>query len=427
MNKTLLSLLGAAVFATAASASGAHAATAVRGLFASTAEGLRGQSPPVLKIWPGYSLDIDFLATGEVVRKIWHDGNRIAIDDDGCLVASSGQNAQSASQNQDCGARVLHLRQVVQPKDRRLTYGPHDVLTVITETPDHKFRRYKFQLLAVAPVKGKRGTGEPEYLAVRLVPDTAGEAFIETGGSLRATVDDVLRGLARANAKSLVPRNGALVARVNSFVASVRSGDSVESSAKSAGISMDLVTRLAVMGSTDQVGNGNAPKASSSTPAPLEGPSSEQQAEPEPGVGSEENEPTPAPSVQPEALPQSPPISALPLDTKKGSVGTPASQSPVALAVAASTEDELSRIRVPLKDGTDAPASDLLDVQAKIWHFEQGKWRVALGKFINALLETKDVVAACKKSGLPLNEVQYFLKSRRDQNLHASAVNVFNR
>ncbi|UFP97136.1 hypothetical protein [Gloeobacter morelensis] len=247
--------------------SAADAAPASRGMFASTADGLKGNPPPVIKVWPGASLDLDFLPTGEIIRKIWlDDESRIAIEDDSCLVESAVSSGQQGGQSDDCGARVLHLRQVKRSKNSALTYGPYGYLTLINETPRGTFKRYRFQIVAVGPVRDRSGrwlAPKPEYTSVTVHPDSAGTAFIDLGaGSRRATIDDVLRGLASARSSGLVPENSPLIGKVREFVAAVRGGEPLEGSARAAGLSMAFVTRLAGMG----LAGGGAPPASENGP-----------------------------------------------------------------------------------------------------------------------------------------------------------------
>ncbi|MBC7853357.1 MAG: hypothetical protein IAF94_07980 [Pirellulaceae bacterium] len=238
--------------ALAAVGASAQALPASRGMFASAATGSKGQAPPVIKVWPGASLDLDFLATGEIIRKIWlDDESRLIIDDDSCLVSSANSSGQSG-QAGACGARVLHLRQAKQPQDPRLTYGPYSYLSVIAETPRGEFKRYRFQVVAVQPVRDRRGRAlpsRPEYTSIAIHPDSAGIGFIDIeGGSRRATIDDVLKGLASARAKGLIPNNSPLYARVQNFAATARRGEPLDGSAHSAGVSMALITKLAGMG-----------------------------------------------------------------------------------------------------------------------------------------------------------------------------------
>jgi hypothetical protein len=216
-----------------------HAAPAIHGIFASVAEGRQGQALPVVKVWPGVSVDIDLIDTGELIRKAWiDDPSRIAVDFDSCLGASGGnQNVQSGG----CGARVVHLRQIHTARIPGLTYAPSTFLTLITESPKGKWKRYKFQIV---PVGGKTA---PEYYAVTITPDSYGTAYLDVGGAQKATIEDVVKGLGIARSQGLLPSKSPLIPKINAFVSAVHDGSTLEEASQTSGVSLALVNRLAGM------------------------------------------------------------------------------------------------------------------------------------------------------------------------------------
>ncbi len=216
-----------------------HAAPATHGIFASVAEGRQGQALPIVKVWPGVSVDIDLIDTGELIRKAWiDDPSRIAVDFDSCLGASGGnQNVQSGG----CGARVVHLRQIHTARIPGLTYAPSTFLTLITESPKGKWKRYKFQIV---PVGSKTA---PEYYAVTITPDSYGTAYLDVGGAQKATMDDVVKGLGIARSQGLLPSKSPLIPKINAFVNSVRDGSTLEEASQTSGVSIPLVNQLAGM------------------------------------------------------------------------------------------------------------------------------------------------------------------------------------
>jgi hypothetical protein len=216
-----------------------HAAPATHGIFASVAEGRQGQPLPIVKVWPGVSVDIDLIDTGELIRKAWiDDPSRIAVDFDSCLGSSGGnQSGQSGG----CGARVVHLRQIHTPRIPGLTYAPSTFLTLITESPKGKWKRYKFQIVPVG------GNTAPEYYAVTITPDSYGTAYLDVGAAQKATIDDVVKGLGIARSQGLLTNKSPLISRIGAFVSAVRGGSTLEEASQTSGVSLALVNRLAGM------------------------------------------------------------------------------------------------------------------------------------------------------------------------------------
>ena len=134
-------------------------ALGVRTVFASEAMGTNG-SIISLKVYPGYGLNINFIPTGEVIKKAWiDDPGRIALSFDGCLSSHSGQNCTSS------GATVVHLRQIKPINFPHLPSSPSGgtLLTLIAEGTNGR-KLYQFRILPAS--------GEPEYTALTIRPDS---------------------------------------------------------------------------------------------------------------------------------------------------------------------------------------------------------------------------------------------------------------
>ena len=104
-------------------------ALGIRTVFASEAMGANG-SIISLKVYPGYGLNLNFIPTGEVIKKAWiDDPGRIALSFDGCLSSHSGQSCTSS------GATVVHLRQIKPINFPHLPSSPSGgtLLTLIAE------------------------------------------------------------------------------------------------------------------------------------------------------------------------------------------------------------------------------------------------------------------------------------------------------
>ncbi len=134
-------------------------ALGIRTVFASEAMGANG-SIISLKVYPGYGLNLNFIPTGEVIKKAWiDDPGRIALSFDGCLSSHSGQNCTSS------GATVVHLRQIKPINFPHLPSSPSGgtLLTLIAEGTNGR-KLYQFRILPAS--------GEPEYTALTIIPDS---------------------------------------------------------------------------------------------------------------------------------------------------------------------------------------------------------------------------------------------------------------
>jgi hypothetical protein len=207
---------------------------AVRGLFASRAQGRNGAPLPVLHLWSGYSTDLDYIATQETVQKVWiDDPSRVAVSFDGCL-ASTNRNGAN-----ECGpVKVLHLKRIRTEPVLGLLQAPRQtLLTVVTDGP-HGRERYKFLLALVE--------GTPCYYALAIYPDSQGAQATPLADGRWQGVD---RGLGRAAAQKLV--SPALKERVERFLGQVRSGDDPSNAAAANGLSEALIEKLSELGVND--------------------------------------------------------------------------------------------------------------------------------------------------------------------------------
>ena len=134
-------------------------ALGIRTVFSSEAMGANG-SIISLKVYPGYGLNLNFIPTGEVIKKAWiDDPGRIALSFDGCLSSHSGQSCTSS------GATVVHLRQIKPINFPHLPSSPSGgtMLTLIAEGTNGR-KLYQFRILPAS--------GEPEYTALTIRPDS---------------------------------------------------------------------------------------------------------------------------------------------------------------------------------------------------------------------------------------------------------------
>ena len=153
-------------------------------VFASQAQGTNG-STVKLEVSPGHGLNINFIPTGEIIRKAWiDDPSQIALSFDGDLCQWSGNQEQQCT---NTGASVIHLRQIKPIKFPNLPRSANGstLLTVITNGAQGP-KLYYFQ------IEPASASSKPQYTALNIKPDSedptliANQALISTNGSALA-------------------------------------------------------------------------------------------------------------------------------------------------------------------------------------------------------------------------------------------------
>lgn len=203
---------------------------------ASHAQGLTGSQAPVIHLWPGYGTNLSFIPTNESIVRVWiDDPSRVALDFDQPLcptVADSGCVSGRPS--------VVHLRRIQGLAFENLPRASGTLLTVITETaggvggalPGANRRIYEFRIAF--------GTGEPDYHTVVVNPTSPIHPLLGPG--------DVRRGLQVAESRGLIAQNQDLWNRLQTFLRLAQGGLAVPAAAAQAGVSPELITRLAEWG-----------------------------------------------------------------------------------------------------------------------------------------------------------------------------------
>lgn len=114
-----------------------------------------------VRVYPGFGLNLNFIPTGESVKKAWiDDPSRIVLGFDGQLCQSEGQNQNCTSE----GATVVHLRQIKPihfPSLPRHRTG-NTLLTIITEGNGRNL--YQFTVIPA--------TGNPDCTTFTINPDS---------------------------------------------------------------------------------------------------------------------------------------------------------------------------------------------------------------------------------------------------------------
>lgn len=191
-------------------------------------------------VWPGSGTNIDFTRTGEVIQKVWLDNpSRIGIDFDGPLDGSGGQG-------QETGASVIHLRRLTGISFPNLPQTATTLLSVVTRTSGGGQKVYQFEVTY--------GSGSPQYATVAIMPESSGAlaggatAEVVISGGRRAALVNVEMGLRQAIIQGIIAADSPVADRAQEFIARVRNGDTVQSAADTADISMAIVSRLAELG-----------------------------------------------------------------------------------------------------------------------------------------------------------------------------------
>lgn len=114
---------------------------------------------PTLTIWEETGLNINFIPTGEVVKKVWlDDPSRLGVDFDGILCVAESGNCS------DTGATVIHLRRINPIKFPQLPKTQATLLSVVTQGEDGAKNLYQFHVAY--------GQGKPQYVSVNIAPAT---------------------------------------------------------------------------------------------------------------------------------------------------------------------------------------------------------------------------------------------------------------
>lgn len=223
----------------------------VQSIFSDRAMGLNGPIVTVM-VWAGAGTNINFIPTGEIIKKVWlDDPSQIVLDFDGpmCIV---GSNASSSGSDKDCensAATVIHLRRIHQMKFPSLPRTKTTLLSVVTLSPNKERQLYQFRIAY--------GTGHPQYhtVAIHPQPKALSTPAIELGGLRKANLSHVEQGLRVAKDKNLLgysTGNESLTLKVLNFLVLVRNGATLESAANRVGVSMALISKLAELGLEQQ-------------------------------------------------------------------------------------------------------------------------------------------------------------------------------
>jgi hypothetical protein len=220
----------------------AQANSPVQKVLSSEAQGLNN-TLRTITVWAGAGANLNFIPTGEIVKKVWlDDPSQIVLDFDGPMCTQAGDSGSDNCENS--AATVVHLRRIHAIKFPDLPQTSSTLLSVITQTPGGERKLYQFQIAY--------GSGKPQYHTVAIYPDSQIPSN-GTNGLLQAQLQNVELGLRVAKSRNLLGRNQGnqkLELRVQNFLALVSAGITPQSAAQQAGVSLRLISKLASLGTT---------------------------------------------------------------------------------------------------------------------------------------------------------------------------------
>lgn len=259
---------------------------AVRQISADEAQGLHG---PVsdLWVWPGSSTNLSFIETGEIMRNVWlDDPSEFLLSFDGPMCVSRMQVNQSCPH---AAATVIRL-QAQAP-------GKNTLLTIVTTGPGGR-QLYQFRL--------RSATRKPTYNTVSVLPGQTEQAKVQTSA---LAPEFILKGLAIAQQKGLVQKDGTTWQKVQQAVDLIENSQPLEQAAARVGLPAHILQKLGQMGlaapqssSLPQVQPTKAPRtqaaAASFQPAKPATPQPSPQAQISPAPASPKVVAAPAPKLQ---------------------------------------------------------------------------------------------------------------------------------
>lgn len=223
--------------------SSAQADSPVLKVLSSDAQGLNDKLSRIT-VWAGAGANLNFIPTGEIVKKVWlDDPSQIVLDFDGPMCMQAGDRGQS----DDCSnsaATIVHLKRIHSVKFPNLPQTDSTLLSVVTQTSAGERKLYQFQIAY--------GSGKPQYHTVAIYPDSQTRAN-GMNGLVQTQLQNVELGLRVAKSRNLLGRNQGnqrLELRVQNFLDLVSSGIKPQSASQQAGVSMRLISKLASLGIT---------------------------------------------------------------------------------------------------------------------------------------------------------------------------------
>jgi hypothetical protein len=210
--------------------------------FAQTTSTTQENAQTAVSLYRGQGVTLNFRPTGETIQRAWlDDPSQTTLDFDDANCSTSG--------TENCAASVIHLRRINPIDFPGLPTAAATSLTVLTNSGLYSFR-------LTFP-----DSGSPSYSVLNIQPENANVAGTDsppTATPMTAPMTQseglaaIEQGLNTALEKGLIATNDSLWQRTQNFLSMVREGLSAQTAAQQAGVSQDLILRLAEMGEQAQ-------------------------------------------------------------------------------------------------------------------------------------------------------------------------------
>jgi len=218
--KKLLLKCGISAIALFGFSNSVMASEMTRVLFSSQGAGIRQQEPELIRLAPGYGVNLSWLQTNETIKKVWLDNpSFVVLDADGCL--------DGLSSNCTGDANVLHLRRIEQLNIPNIPSSNHSLLTVVTDAGFYLFR--------IVP------SSTPHHLVYKVLdpPQPNRQSTFYTA---------LVRGVRVARQEGLLIEGSELESQLEILIFDLSNGGDLEESVRDQNISPEVIARLIELG-----------------------------------------------------------------------------------------------------------------------------------------------------------------------------------
>ena len=184
-----------------------------------------------LELYQGHGLTLNFRPTQETISKIWvDDPSQVTLDFD-------DPSCRTTNAKQPCAAQVIHLRRIERLNFPGLPRTPTTALTVVTNRNIHQFR-------LTFP-----NSGMPRHGIINIESSSTSLPF-RTVQPQYITTQQIEQGLQVALSRQFLARSDPLWRRVSLLMQLMHRGISLKQATQQAGVSIQLIQRLAELGQT---------------------------------------------------------------------------------------------------------------------------------------------------------------------------------
>ncbi|MEO1396082.1 MAG: hypothetical protein AAFV90_24555 [Cyanobacteria bacterium J06634_5] len=202
---------------------------------AQTTHTVEQNNQTTVPLYRGQGITLNFRPTGETIQRAWLDDpsqTTLDFDDSRCAAAEA----------EGCAASVIHLRRINPINFPGLPTTDVTSLTVLTDGELYSFR-------LTFPE-----TGTPSYSVLDIQPEREAPSVAPAASPVISQMtrteglEAIEQGLNESLVKGLIDRDSSLWTRAQTFLSLMREGLPAQEAAHQAGISQELVLRLAEIG-----------------------------------------------------------------------------------------------------------------------------------------------------------------------------------